>query len=724
MNECTCFCPNADLPVAAVLAPQGGPGAVVDVTIYGTQGFSVAIVSNPLMAASNTPVIATAQIVSGNILRITTGSPALSDTIAGYDALLRVCNACGQLDIVVHVDVVADITPVVTDCLLAQQLWVAEARVPAPGDLLLAFTPAGCRALLPPDVCATAQAFPGAAPQVVDTVFGNQGGACVQFTLLDIIALYDLCADLNTFNPGAPLSPVDRLIAIQGATCVTTTIADVTAAVDVCTLLQNLPNAVVQPTAAFYGQQGGACFEFLVSDLLALAALACPYLAPCDGSCAAPAYSFASQPTSGMWMNGAILTLSTNNCADIIEIGASVRLGAATSFVILDGGYTSPGSNCGLIVRTDGVERLRIGSQGAWNLGGGGGGAAGQVVTSGGSGTSPTWQTPTVQLPDLYAENSAGFVAPSAGGTLTFAIGSAANAFGNFSIALGSDGDSSGSGAVATSDFSVAIGPDANISAASDGAVAVGRGATVSFGGTGIAIGQFASCGPTNAIAIGASASASNDGSIALGNSAFANNSESTAVGRGSIQRGFGFAGGSTSTAGSFGVAIGYTSIAGSILIANAVAIGVSTVASGSASTAVGARSLASGDNSIAIGGSTNLDPNTTTATAARAVAIGYNADATAADAVAIGPGVINGVLSTLEIGTSNTNKARYSATGALSLLGTGAMYLLPNYTVATLPTAANNGGFIYVTDESGGAVPAFSDAVNWRRVTDRAIVT
>ena len=30
----------------------------------------------------------------------------------------------------------------------------------------------------------------------------------------------------------------------------------------------------------------------------------------------------------------------------------------------------------------------------------------------------------------------------------------------------------------------------------------------------------------------------------------------------------------------------------------------------------------------------------------------------------------------------------------------------------------------IYVTDEAGGAVPAFSDGTNWRRVTDRAIVS
>lgn len=54
-----------------------------------------------------------------------------------------------------------------------------------------------------------------------------------------------------------------------------------------------------------------------------------------------------------------------------------------------------------------------------------------------------------------------------------------------------------------------------------------------------------------------------------------------------------------------------------------------------------------------------------------------------------------------------------------------GGPFVLPPYTVATLPAAAGNTrGMIYVTNESGGAIPAFSDGTNWRRVTDRAIVS
>ena len=48
---------------------------------------------------------------------------------------------------------------------------------------------------------------------------------------------------------------------------------------------------------------------------------------------------------------------------------------------------------------------------------------------------------------------------------------------------------------------------------------------------------------------------------------------------------------------------------------------------------------------------------------------------------------------------------------------------VLPSYTVSTLPSAFPAAQMIFVTNETGGAVPAFSDGTNWRRVTDRAIV-
>lgn len=54
--------------------------------------------------------------------------------------------------------------------------------------------------------------------------------------------------------------------------------------------------------------------------------------------------------------------------------------------------------------------------------------------------------------------------------------------------------------------------------------------------------------------------------------------------------------------------------------------------------------------------------------------------------------------------------------TGPLSLM---------SYTVAGLPAAADyEGAAVYVSDETGGAVLAFSDGTDWRRSTDRAVVS
>jgi hypothetical protein len=48
----------------------------------------------------------------------------------------------------------------------------------------------------------------------------------------------------------------------------------------------------------------------------------------------------------------------------------------------------------------------------------------------------------------------------------------------------------------------------------------------------------------------------------------------------------------------------------------------------------------------------------------------------------------------------------------------------LPSHTVSGAPSPLSGYGMIMVTDEAGGAVPAFSDLTNWRRVTDRAVIS
>ena len=48
----------------------------------------------------------------------------------------------------------------------------------------------------------------------------------------------------------------------------------------------------------------------------------------------------------------------------------------------------------------------------------------------------------------------------------------------------------------------------------------------------------------------------------------------------------------------------------------------------------------------------------------------------------------------------------------------------LQSYEVATVPDAAQwAAAMIFVSDETGGAIPAFSDGTNWRRTTDRAVI-
>jgi hypothetical protein len=49
---------------------------------------------------------------------------------------------------------------------------------------------------------------------------------------------------------------------------------------------------------------------------------------------------------------------------------------------------------------------------------------------------------------------------------------------------------------------------------------------------------------------------------------------------------------------------------------------------------------------------------------------------------------------------------------------------VVPSYTVAGVPSASPAAQVAYISNETGGAVLAFSDGTNWRRVTDRAIVS
>jgi len=76
---------------------------------------------------------------------------------------------------------------------------------------------------------------------------------------------------------------------------------------------------------------------------------------------------------------------------------------------------------------------------------------------------------------------------------------------------------------------------------------------------------------------------------------------------------------------------------------------------------------------------------------------------------------------------SSANNIVEFCPGSATAQMKMNTPFTLKSYTVAAATglTESNfTGAMIYVTNEVGGAVPAFSDGTNWRRVTDRAVIS
>lgn len=368
-------------------------------------------------------------------------------------------------------------------------------------------------------------------------------------------------------------------------------------------------------------------------------------------------------------------------------------------------------------------------------------------------------------------------VAPTtSGSTNSIAIGNDASALGTDNIAIGTDatlaGGSNthniaiGDNARFTNGFAadnIAIGRDSGTTQQRTDSIFIGRGAThrgtgagdaVVIGRTaaadefGIAVGQGANAEDFGT-AVGASAFATGNSSVAVGRSASGGGSDSVAVGRSTAANGASSVavGLSADAGGTSSVAVGSNAEASGLL---GIAIGSSADAEGGStglSIAIGVGAKAqqygvgignnaggvSGTNAYAIGigqGASNWNApdsiaigRTAEARADSATAIGPGSDVTGANAIALGHDVTNTVAGTARIGYATTSVVELGAAGQLELEGANSQFVLPSYTVATLPTGTT-GGMILVTDETGGAVPAFYDGTDWRRVTDRAVVS
>lgn len=82
------------------------------------------------------------------------------------------------------------------------------------------------------------------------------------------------------------------------------------------------------------------------------------------------------------------------------------------------------------------------------------------------------------------------------------------------------------------------------------------------------------------------------------------------------------------------------------------------------------------------------------------------------------------GTAATANTGTSGTAVPFLDAANTWTLAQThSAPPVVPSYTVVGVPSAAVPAQIAYISNETGGAVLAFSDGTNWRRVTDRAII-
>ena len=87
--------------------------------------------------------------------------------------------------------------------------------------------------------------------------------------------------------------------------------------------------------------------------------------------------------------------------------------------------------------------------------------------------------------------------------------------------------------------------------------------------------------------------------------------------------------------------------------------------------------------------------------------------------------GATNGATGTRALIIRNSGNIGAGVVSPVCKLDVDGAIRCKSYTVATVPPAALGAGqIVHVSNESGGAVLAFSDGTSWRRVTDRAVIS
>lgn len=288
--------------------------------------------------------------------------------------------------------------------------------------------------------CGVLQGLPVQAPAALDTLVGLDAGLnCVRFNASALVPAnetpwagvsatpaltitpggvsghaptftYDWCADLQAQTVcSCEPAPGDLVPIVQGGNCV---LAE-WPVVDLCAQINALTTGTLIALDTVVVLEAGGNCKLVPADDFGGGSF--PLLAP-NGTCANPSYSFAADPDSGLWDNAGIITLSANNCADLIEVGASINVTSTVSNIALSapagtiaataGNAVSLTSTASTVtasaatsfgITTAATPRISIDSTGAWNIAGNPG-VFGQQITSQGPGTPPIWNNPLVAV--------------------------------------------------------------------------------------------------------------------------------------------------------------------------------------------------------------------------------------------------------------------------------------------------------------------------------------